>query len=138
MDKEKLFEEQVTFLKKLNHVEILDIDFQRKTVALNIRGGEYIATSRNDDLNGVLIVLSWIDNFNLEEVNYAYFRKLLTYVQNVDTLFYQRQLMEAVNLSRNALDIFIEACEYTEAYKIINVELFQKLHAELEVNSNAS
>lgn len=135
----ELFEKQVVFLKQLKNVKILDVDFQRKTVALNVRGNEYVAMSRNDDLNSVTMVLSWINNFNLKEVNYDYFRVLLAYVKNVDTLFYQRLILEAKNLNRKVLDIFLEACEYTQMYKIINVELIQKLQAHIDaINPRAN
>ena len=135
----ELFEKQVVFLKQLKNVKILDVDFQRKTVALNVRGNEYVAMSRNDDLNRVTMVLSWINNFNLKEVNYDYFRVLLAYVKNVDTLFYQRLILEAKNLNRKVLDIFLEASEYTQMYKIINVELIQKLQAHIDaINPRAN
>ena len=135
----ELFEKQVAFLRQLKNVKILDVDFQRKTVALNVRGNEYVAMSRNDDLNSVTMVLSWIDNFNLKEINYDYFRVLLTYVKNVDTLFYQRLIAEAKNLNRDVLDVFIEACEYTQMYKIINTELTQTLQAHIDaINPRAN
>ena len=70
IEEKSLFNKQVEFLHKLKHVKVLDVNFQRKTVALNVRGNEYVATSRNDDLNSVTMVLSWIDNFNLKEINY--------------------------------------------------------------------
>ena len=120
------------FLKTLQHVQILDADEKRMTIALNVRDGEYIARAKNNNIQNVIIVLGWIDDFNLEEVDYDYFRKLLTCVGNVDTLFYQSLLLEATNLSKRALDIFIKASEYTQAYKIVNTELFQALKAELD------
>lgn len=128
----ELFNKYAEFLKALQHVEILDTDEKRITIALNVRGGEYVARAKNNDLQNVIIVLGWIDDFNLEEVDYDYFRKLLTCVGNVDTLFYQSLLLEANNLSRRALDIFIKASEYTQAYKIVNTELFQSLKVELD------
>ena len=128
----ELLSKYAEFFKILQHVQILDVDEKRMTIALNVRGGEYVARVKNNDLQNVVITLGWIDNFNLEEVDYGYFRKLLTCVGNVDTLFYQSLLLEATNLSKRALDIFIKASEYTQAYKIVNTELFQALKAELD------
>ncbi len=128
----ELLNKYVEFLKTLQHVQILDADEKRMTIALNVRDGEYVARAKNNDLQNFIIVLGWVDNFNLEEVDYSYFRKLLTCVGNVDTLFYQSLLLEANNLSRRALDIFIKASEYTQAYKIVNTELFQSLRVELD------
>lgn len=128
----KLLNKYAEFLKTLQHVQILDTDEKRMTIAFNVRDGEYVARAKNNDLQNVIIVLGWIDDFNLEEVDYDYFRKLLTCVGNVDTLFYQSLLLEATNLSKRALDIFIKASEYTQAYKIVNTELFQALKAELD------
>lgn len=139
LDEKSLFDKQIEFLAKLNHVKILDVDKQRKTVTLNVRGNEYVATSRNNDLKDVTMVLSWIDNFNLKEINYDYFRVLLTYVKNVDTLFYQGLILETKNLNREVLDIFLEACEYTQMYKIINTELTQTLQAHIDaINPRAN
>lgn len=128
----KLFNKYAEFLKALQHVEILNVDEKRMNVALHIRGGEYVARAKNNDIQNVIIVLGWIDNFNLEEVDYGYFRKLLTCVGNVDTLFYQSLLLDADYLSKQALDIFVKASEYTQAYKIVNTELFQALKEELD------
>lgn len=128
----ELLNKHAEFLKALQYVEILDTDEKRMTIALNVRGGEYIARAKNNDLQNVFIALGWIDNFNLEEVDYGYFRKLLTCVGNVDTLFYQSLLLDADYLSKQALDIFVKASEYTQAYKIVNTELFQALKAELD------
>ncbi|AFL68545.1 hypothetical protein [Sulfurospirillum barnesii] len=129
----ELLNKHAEFLKTLQHVEILDTDERRMTIALNVRGGEYVARVKNNDLQNVIIVLGWIENFNLEEVDYGYFRKLLTCVGNVDTLFYQSLFLGADNLSKRALDIFVQASEYTLTYKIINTELFQSLKVELDV-----
>jgi len=129
----ELLYKHAEFLKALRYVGILDTDEKRMTIALKVRGGEYVARVKNNDLQNVIIVLGWIENFNLEEVNYDYFRKLLTCVGNVDTLFYQSLFLSANNLSKRALDIFIQASEYTLTYKIINTELFQGLKVELDV-----
>lgn len=129
--KENTFEEYVEFLKNLHHIEIIETDFRMQTIALNIRGGEFVVRAQKDDLMDFSTALMLIDAQGIEDVNYDYFRKILNSIDK-DTSFYTAFMLQGKKLSKKSLDIFLKASYYTQTYKIINTELFKELEIELD------
>jgi len=130
--KENTFEEYVEFLKNLHYIEILETDFRMQTIALNIRGGEFVVRAQKDDLMDFSTALMLIDAQGIEDVNYDYFRKILNSIDK-DTSFYTAFMLQGQKLSKKSLDIFLKASYYTQTYKIINTEFFKELEKELSV-----